>query len=44
MVVAWAKAKGLINGTDWGGIHPGGYATRAETAAILMRFCENAIK
>ena len=42
--LAWAKAKGLINGTDWGGIHPGGYATRAETAAILMRFCENAIK
>jgi hypothetical protein len=42
--LAWAKARGLINGTDWGGIHPGGYATRAETAAILMRFCENVLK
>lgn len=38
--LAWAKAKGFINGTDWGGIHPGGYATRAEAAAILMR-CGN---
>lgn len=38
--MAWAKAEGLITGTDWNGLHPGGYATRAETAAILMRFCE----
>lgn len=42
--LAWAKAKGFIKGTDWGGVHPGGYATRAETAAILMRFCGNAVK
>lgn len=42
--IAWAKAKDFINGTDWGGIHPGGYASRAETAVILMRFCEGLIK
>ena len=42
--MAWARAKGLINGTDWGGLHPGGYASRAETAAILMRFCESTMK
>lgn len=39
--LSWAKAVGVITGTDWGGIHPGGNTTRAETAAILMRFCEN---
>lgn len=35
--LAWAKATEIITGTDWGGIHPGGYATRGETAAILSR-------
>lgn len=38
--MSWAKAEGLISGTDWGGLHSGGSATRAETAAILMRYCE----
>jgi hypothetical protein len=37
--LAWAKAEGLINGADWGGLHPGASATRAETAEILSRFC-----
>ena len=39
--MAWAKAVGLINGADWGGLHPQGTASRGEVAAILMRFCEN---
>ncbi len=39
--LSWANATGLITGTDWGGLYPGGPATRAEAAAILMRFCEN---
>lgn len=39
--LSWANASGLITGADWGGLHPGGQATRAETAAILMRFCKN---
>lgn len=34
----WANAIGIINGTDWGGLYPGGYATRAEVAAVLERF------
>ena len=33
-----AKAAGLLNGTDWGGIDPGGAAERGQTAAILVRF------
>ena len=36
--MAWAKAAGLLNGTDWGGIDPGGAAERGQTAAILVRF------
>lgn len=35
--MSWARASGLISGTDWGGLHPGGRATRAETAAMLLR-------
>ena len=38
--LSWATAAGLISGTDWGGLHPGGNATRAELAAILMRYGE----
>lgn len=37
----WASAAGLINGTGDGALSPGGSATRAQAAAILMRFCEN---
>ena len=37
--MAWAKGAGLISGRTAEQIAPGESATRAETAAILMRFC-----
>lgn len=37
--VAWAAAKGLINGCNEGWLIPQGTATRAEVAAMLMRYC-----
>lgn len=40
--MAWAVETGLIGGTDKGELLPGRSATRSETAAILMRFCEAA--
>lgn len=42
--MAWAVGVGLIGGTDKGELNPTGSATRAEVAAILMRFCENVMK
>ena len=39
--LSWAVGAGLISGTDWGGLYPGGSATRAELAAILLRYCKN---
>lgn len=36
----WARAEGLITGTDANLLLPGGGATRAQAAAILMRLCE----
>ena len=36
----WANAAGLINGTDQMRLEPADGATRAQTAAILHRFCE----
>ncbi|MCR5825724.1 MAG: S-layer homology domain-containing protein [Oscillospiraceae bacterium] len=33
----WAVGNGLIRGDDSNRLNPGGYATRAETATILMR-------
>ena len=42
--MAWAVGAGLIGGTDKGELNPGGSATRAEVATILMRFCENVVK
>lgn len=42
--MAWAVGMGLIGGTDKGELDPKGSATRAEVAAILMRFCENVMK
>lgn len=39
--MAWACEKGLISGTNRGTLSPTGGATRAEAAAILMRFLEN---
>lgn len=40
----WANAEGLINGKSNSMLDPQGKATRAETAAILMRFMENITK
>ena len=37
--VNWAVGQGLINGIN-GKLLPGGSATRAQTAAILMRYCQ----
>ena len=36
----WAVANGIVNGSN-GKLNPQNNATRAEVAAILMRFCEN---
>lgn len=38
----WAVGSGLISGKGDGILDPGGSATRAESAAILMRFCQMA--
>ena len=42
--LVWAVDKGLINGMGDGTVNPRGTATRAQTAAILMRFCETVAK
>lgn len=39
--MSWAVGQGLINGKDGGVLDPGGEATRAEIATILMRFIQN---
>lgn len=39
--ISWANAEGLVNGTSATTLTPGGSATRAQVAVILMRFCEN---
>ena len=39
----WASSQGLINGTGTGNdvlLDPQGTATRAQVAAILMRYCK----
>lgn len=38
--VKWAVGNGLISGMENGTLAPGKNATRAQTAEILMRFCE----
>ena len=38
--VRWAVANSLLTGSN-GRLNPQGIVTRAETAAILMRFCQN---
>lgn len=38
--VKWAVAAGLLSGKENGRLDPTGTATRAETAAILQRFCQ----
>lgn len=42
--LAWAKAKQLIGGTSAATLDPAESATRAQVAAILMRFCETIVK
>lgn len=37
----WANAAGVVNGKSGSKLDPKGNATRAEVAAMLMRFCEN---
>lgn len=39
--MSWANALGLITGMDDGTLAPRAGATRAQTAAILMRFCQS---
>lgn len=39
----WAVSAGILEGSG-GQLKPGGTATRAEVAVILMRFCENTAK
>ena len=41
---SWANSDGIIQGTSETELSPSGNATRAQTAAILMRFCNNIIK
>jgi hypothetical protein len=41
--MAWANGNGLINGTTTTTLTPAGSATRAQVAAILMRFCESSL-
>lgn len=36
----WAVAVGILNGTDKGNLNPQGTCTRAEGAAMIMRFCK----
>ena len=38
--MAWANAEGLITSTSGSLLSPKGTATRAQTAMILMRFCQ----
>ena len=40
----WACGAGIINGMGDGTLVPQGQTTRAETATILMNFCENVVK
>lgn len=40
----WANATGVVTGKSGSKLDPKGYATRAEVAAMLMRFCENVEK
>lgn len=42
--MAWANAAGLMTGTSASTLTPGGPATRAQAAALLMRLCEQLTK
>ena len=38
--MSWAVGQKIISGKPDGTLTPGGTATRAEIAAMMMRFCE----
>ena len=38
--MVWAVSNGLVQGDGSGALNPGGSATRAQAATVLMRFCE----
>lgn len=40
----WANGNGLINGHDDGTLEPGGTATRAQAASVLMKFDQNLVE
>ena len=42
--MSWANGNQLINGHDDGTLEPGGTATRAQAASILMRFDQNVVE
>ena len=42
--IKWANKTELVNGTSETTLSPKATATRAQVAAILMRFCENVAK
>ena len=42
--IKWANSVTLVNGTSETTLSPKDTATRAQVAAILMRFCENIVK
>ena len=42
--IRWANKTELVNGTSETMLSPKATATRAQVAAILMRFCENVAK
>ena len=42
--LSWANKTELVNGTSETMLSPKATATRAQVAAILMRFCENVAK
>ncbi|MFR0924954.1 MAG: S-layer homology domain-containing protein [Butyricicoccaceae bacterium] len=39
--IQWACGAGVVTGKSGSKLDPKGNATRAEVAAMLMRFCEN---
>ena len=42
--LSWAKGADIVNGTDNSLLSPDSSATRAQVAAILMRFCKSIVK
>lgn len=40
----WANAQGLVLGFEDGSLQPQGTASRAQIAAVLLRFCETVVE